>query len=233
MKFTEEQQDIRKAVRLGVPEELNSKPLIEICSYSFEEYVAMVRDFHGYVAPGVIIGGFMVDFAYRHLPPHGFRDAISETNKCLPDAIQILTPCSIGNSRLSIINSGRYALIFFDKRLSNQGIRVFVDAKKVELWPSIKNWYFKLVPKNKEDEHLLLKEIKDAGVGILNVQRVTLSQDIIEKKRQGPIAICPLCKEAYPVSNGPVCLACHSQFMHIESEDTCEIPRSKEAGGRK
>lgn len=219
MEFTEEQQDVKKAVRPGVPEERNSKLLIEICSHSFEEYVAMVRGFHGYTAPGVIIGGFMVDFAYRHLPPHGFYDAISETKKCLPDAIQILTPCSIGNSRLRIINSGRYALIFYDSQVSNQGIRVFVDAQKVEPWPLIKNWYFKLVPKNREDGHALLKDIRDAGAGILSVQRVTLSQDIIEKKRQGPIAICPLCKEAYPVSDGPVCLACHSQSMHIGSED--------------
>jgi hypothetical protein len=34
-----------------------------ICSYAFEDYVEKVRSFHGFAAPGVIIGGFMVDLA--------------------------------------------------------------------------------------------------------------------------------------------------------------------------
>ena len=41
---------------------------MNICSYTFEEYVERVRSFHGFAAPGVVIGGFMVDLAYQHLP---------------------------------------------------------------------------------------------------------------------------------------------------------------------
>jgi hypothetical protein len=50
--------------------------------------VERVKAFHGYDAPGIIIGGFMVDLAYRHLPEGGLLDALSETPKCWPDAIQ-------------------------------------------------------------------------------------------------------------------------------------------------
>ena len=47
------------------------KPAVKIRSYSFEEFVERVRAFHGFAAPGVLIGGFMVDLAYRHLPQKG------------------------------------------------------------------------------------------------------------------------------------------------------------------
>src|SRR5208337_4410957 len=87
----------------------------DILSHTFEEYAAMVESFHGYAAPGVLIGGFMVDLAYRSLPSNGLYNVICETAKCLPDAVQLLTPCSIGNRWLKIINVGRYALTFYDK----------------------------------------------------------------------------------------------------------------------
>ena len=41
---------------------------MNIRNYTFEEFVERVKEFHGYAAPGVIIGGFMVDLAYRSLP---------------------------------------------------------------------------------------------------------------------------------------------------------------------
>ena len=44
---------------------------MNIRNYTFEEFVERVKEFHGYEAPGVIIGGFMVDLAYRHLPEGG------------------------------------------------------------------------------------------------------------------------------------------------------------------
>jgi formylmethanofuran dehydrogenase subunit E len=48
----------------------------------------------------------MTDLACRHLPADGLFDAISETPKCLPDAIQLLTPCTIGDGWLTIVNEG-------------------------------------------------------------------------------------------------------------------------------
>jgi formylmethanofuran dehydrogenase subunit E len=33
---------------------------MNICTYSFEEYLHLVKSFHGHLAPGLIIGGLMV-----------------------------------------------------------------------------------------------------------------------------------------------------------------------------
>ena len=116
---------------------------MKIFSYTFEEYVERVRTFHDFAAPGVVIGGFMIELVYQHLPGEALLKAICETPKCLPDAIQILTAKTIGNGRLTIINLGRFALTFYDMS-TGEGIRVSLDQSKIEALPEIKDWLFKL-----------------------------------------------------------------------------------------
>lgn len=49
----------------------------------------VARKFHGYPAPGLIIGAYMVELAKSHMPGGVLYDAVSETSYCLPDAIQL------------------------------------------------------------------------------------------------------------------------------------------------
>ena len=49
---------------------------MKIGSYSYDEYIHLVKSFHGSLAPGLIIGGFIVDTALKNLPPGEFFDAI-------------------------------------------------------------------------------------------------------------------------------------------------------------
>ena len=88
---------------------------MNICTYSYEEYLHLVKSFHGNLAPGLLIGGFMVDLAMKHLPEGEFFDAVCETPVCLPDAVQILTPCTIGNGWLSIVPFGKFAVTLYEK----------------------------------------------------------------------------------------------------------------------
>jgi len=118
--------------------------------YTYEEYLEQVRRFHGHIAPGMVIGGFMVDLALKNLPEGEFFDALCETGACLPDAIQLLTPCTIGNGWLKVINMGRYALTLYEK-FGGRGVRVYVNAEKTDAWPELKSWYFKLKPKKEQD----------------------------------------------------------------------------------
>jgi len=46
--------------------------VMNICTYSYEEYLHLVKSFHGNLAPGLIIGGFMVDLAMKNLPEGEF-----------------------------------------------------------------------------------------------------------------------------------------------------------------
>jgi len=187
---------------------------MNILSYTFEEYIELVRSFHGYPAPGVIIGGFMVELAYQHLPKEGLFDAICETEKCLPDAIQLLTPCTIGNGWLRIMNIGCFALTLYDKH-SGKGIRVFLDPLKLDAWPEIKSWFYQQKPRGEQDNQLLMKEIKQAGANILSARQVKVDSSLLNKHRAGS-ALCPLLKEAQPPADNKTCLGCQGKISYIE-----------------
>jgi formylmethanofuran dehydrogenase subunit E len=193
---------------------------VKIKDYTFEEFVEMVRSFHGFEAVGVLIGGFMVDEAYRHLPKGRLFDALCETPKCLPDAVQLLTPCTLGNGWLSVVNVGRYALTLYDKE-TGVGVRVFVDPAKLEQWPEIRAWFFKLKTKKEQDLARLLYEAKTAGASICGTQRVRVPHRLRDKKHRGQFAICPRCKESYPLADGLVCLACNGEEMYERGPDGC------------
>ena len=109
-----------------------------------------MKSFHGYAAPGLMMGGFMVDLALSHMPEGVLFDAVCETRSCLPDAVQLLTPCTVGNGWLRILNLGRYALSLYDK-YQGDGVRVYVDAQKLRAWPEVETWMLKLKPKKAQD----------------------------------------------------------------------------------
>jgi formylmethanofuran dehydrogenase subunit E len=195
---------------------------MNIGSYSFDEYLQVVKSFHGHLAPGMIIGGVMVDLAQRRLAPGVLYDAVCETRNCLPDAVQLLTPCTIGNGWLKVINLGRFALTLYDK-YEGEGVRVFLDPAKVKDFPEIETWYLKLKPKPKQDKDLLLAQIREAGARILTWQRVTLKPQFFGRKGRGGMTVCPVCREAYPARDGGICRACQGEAPYRDPESS-EMP---------
>jgi len=196
---------------------------MNICTYSYEEYLQLVKSFHGNLAPGLIIGGFIVDLALKHLPEGEFFDALCETPVCLPDAVQILTPCTIGNGWLTILDFGRFAVTMYEKK-SGWGVRVFLDAKKLENWPEVRDWYLKRKKKHEQDLDLLLARIKEAGHDLLGVQRIRVEPEQIRSKKMGPVGFCPVCGEAYPARDGDRCRNCRGETPYTEITDI-ETPR--------
>ena len=188
--------------------------MTEACPFDIENYLHVVRSFHGYSAPGVIIGGFMVNLAKRNLPEGTLFNAICETTVCLPDAIQLLTPCTVGNGWVRIINLGRFALSLYDKDQGN-GFRVFLDPAKLEKRPEIKSWFFKLKPKAEQNMELLMAQIKEAGETLCGIDPIWVRPELLKKEKRGEIVICPSCKEAYPAKDGKVCRGCQGQSPYI------------------
>ncbi len=157
----------------------------------------------------------MVDTAKRNLPEGVLYDAICETRSCLPDAIQLLTPCTVGNGWLKVIHLGLFALTLYDKS-TYKGVRVFLDAEKVESWQEIKSWYFKIKSKREQTLEGINKEIKEAGTAILSFKQVEVRPEVVEKKHKGRIGVCPVCREAYPLSDGATCLACQGNAIYTQ-----------------
>jgi len=177
-------------------------------SYSLEEYMRIVKEFHGSLAPGLLIGGFMVDLALQNLPEGEFFDAISETKTCLPDAVQLLTPCTTGNGWLKVLDFSRYAVCLYDKN-TGEGIRVYVDPARMEQWPEIKNWFYRIKSKKEQNYRLLIDQIREAGAGLCGMKKVTIRPELMEVKKHGStIANCEKCGEAFKIKDGPLCPAC-------------------------
>ena len=190
---------------------------MKIGRYTFQEFKDLAASFHGYPAPGLLIGGYMVEMAKERIPDGTLFEALVETGKCLPDAVQLLTLCSTGNNWMKVVNLGRYALSLFDK-YSGEGVRVWVDTDKLAAFPEIHAWFLKLTPKAEQDTERLFAEIEEAGTAILSVAPVRISDRILGKHSMGEIAPCPVCNEAYPVRDGAICRGCQGDAPYVGLE---------------
>ena len=206
----------------------------DIGPYTFERFLEVAAAFHGNPAPGLIMGGFMVDACRDYLPEGILYDAVVETKKCLPDAVQLLTPPSYGNGWMRVINLGRYALTFYDK-FSGEGYRAWLDPEALKSWPEIRSWYLKTKPKKEQDRAKLFAEIKAAGRNVCRVAPVRVRPGFMAKPHMGAIGVCPVCGEGYPAADGAICRGCAGEAPYIV-EDTRPRLRAVpvgEAAGRR
>ncbi len=182
---------------------------MSICGYSFNQYVERAASSHAHPAPGVIIGGFMVDLAYRHLPEQPLIHALCETSKGVPGAIQILTPCNIVAGSLTIVDLGRFAFTLYDKS-SREGVRVSVDPVALEEWPEIRDWFFKFTPKEEQDLGALMAQIEEAEASYCAACYVRVAETLHQRKPRSGFAVCACCGESFPLADGLLCLGCQS-----------------------
>jgi formylmethanofuran dehydrogenase subunit E len=185
--------------------------------YTFAEYMELSRSFHGYAAPGLIIGGRMVDMALEQLPGGILFDAISETAHCMPDAIQLLTLCTTGNGWLKIVNLDRFALILYNKN-TGEGVRIFINSESLDTWPEIKTWFYKLKPKPEQNTPLLREQIRAAGSSIFLTRKVQIRPPWLEHRELGTRVNCPLCGESYPQKHGSICRGCQGEAPYFVSD---------------
>lgn len=191
--------------------------------YTHEEFKEAAAKFHGYPAPGIMLGAYMVELAKQCVAPfleeHGLYNAISETGQCLPDAIQILTPCTIGNGWMKICDNGRYAMSLFNK-YNGKGVRVYLDYEKLDKYPTILEWLMKLKPKREQNSELLQEEIKEAKTSIFSVQEIEALPQYYGKHGKGAVTRCALCHEPIPARNGIICEACQGKSPYVTVEQS-------------
>ncbi|MDL2316501.1 FmdE family protein [Desulfovibrio sp. OttesenSCG-928-A18] len=206
---------------------------MNIGPYSFEEFKARAKEFHGYPAPGLILGGYMVAMAQKALPEGTLFEALVETKKCLPDAVQLLTLCSAGNNWMKVINLGRYAVSLYDK-YSGVGYRVHLDMEAIEKFSEIRSWLLKDKPKREQDTDKLFRQLEEAGDSILRMNPVKVDESLLGHSHMGPVAACPECGEAYPVADGDICLGClgNAPFALLSPDGRPSEPVEKKASIR-
>ncbi len=184
-----------------------------ICGRTPEELLEDIKRFHGFVAPGLVIGAFMIDLLYDHIGRDIEADAIVETRHCLPDAVQTFTPCTIGNGWLKILDLDKFAVTKYDRNYF-EGYRTWLDPDKAIAHPNVYNWFMGLVPKKDLPRSVLMEAIFAAEKSILSIKKVRVTRHG-EREKKGEILICEQCREAYSASQGVPCQFCQGNGYYL------------------
>jgi formylmethanofuran dehydrogenase subunit E len=193
---------LARADALGVPEYL-------------QQQIARCSEFHTYPAPGLVMGVFMVDRAMEELGarPGEKVFAVAETKKCLPDPLQVIAHCTIGNNRLRVLNAGRFAIAMNRPSLSDaaEGVRVSVDSARLGEFPALRAWF---MHDRAFDERTmtaaLFDDILGGGRRYLAIERVLVQ---FEPKQEWSSGRCDTCGEPVPdtLLTSGVCSICGAQ----------------------
>lgn len=186
----------------------------DICGLSPEDFFIRMEEFHGARSPGMLVGGLMIDTALAELGPAPYINVVTETVVCLPDAVQLLTPCTMGNGFLQVLDWGKFALTAYDRQ-SLAGVRVWLDPEVVTGYPLIRRW-FERSPQggDKPAFDQLAPEIIAAGRSILVWRPVRLHRALKESSRVAT-GRCPRCGESYALRLGPTCPACQGEAYYL------------------
>jgi formylmethanofuran dehydrogenase subunit E len=112
---------------------------------SFEEYLRLAGP-NGLPRAGIILGIRMALLGLREL---GIDDAdkahddlvvVVETDRCLPDAVELVSGCRLGNRRLKLRDMGKMAATWVDLK-ANRAVRVAaredVNQRAMEMYPAL------------------------------------------------------------------------------------------------
>lgn len=186
---------------------------VDICGIELNDYIIRMEEFHGYRSPGMLLGGFMIDRGLTQLGPIPYLNVVVETVVCLPDSVQLLTPCTLGNGFMQVLDWGKFAITVYDRE-SLLGVRVWLDQGRLPAYPLIRSW-FERTGRTREkppfDE--LAHEILKARFKLIDHKAVRLLQSL-KNSRPVPTGRCPGCNESYPLHFGKLCPACSDQAYY-------------------
>ena len=185
-----------------------------LCGIPFEEYLYSMEEFHGARSPGMVIGGMLLDRAMSELGPSEFLNVACETVMCLPDAVQLLTNCTMGNGYLQVLDWGKFALCAYD-RITLQGVRAWLDLSEIGKHQVVAEWFQRTgKPRVKPPFDELAQAFLESGEDLIRWRSVKLHQALKDdaKVATGP---CPDCGESYPLRQGERCLACQGDAYYV------------------
>ena len=191
------------------------------CRLSEDQLRAAVA-FHGHWCPGLALGVRAAELALEEVGPSGDEDvvAVTETDMCAVDAVQVLTGCTFGKGNLLFVDHGKVAFSFF-RREDGKALRFFLrpPRREEELPPRAPELPSPQSPQREEERRLRrCDEILGADLAEL-FQRTEVRFLLPPEARRRATLSCFRCGEPFMESRGrlleghPVCLHC------FEAED--------------
>lgn len=180
-----------------------------LAGMDLDEFLKRAEELHGHLSPGVVAGGFMVDRALKSYEPGEFLNAVVETVVCLPDAVQILTQCTLGNGFMQVLDWGKFAITLYDRQKLD-GVRVWLDPEAVRTNDIVASWYLRSSGNGKVDKEVVIRELLSCGGGMVRSAPVSLGA-ALKSTEKVPTGICAGCGESYPLRQGERCYTCQGQ----------------------
>lgn len=186
----------------------------------FNLLLEKAKRFHGGLCAGIVLGTRIAIAGLKTLglnPLEKNRDLIVyvEIDRCLFDAIQAITGCSMGKRTLRYVDYGKFAATFLDMS-TNKAVRVSVKEKAYKrVMENGMEAMIEAYSKMPENELLRLQE----------VQLKLSEMDMPGKPRQQTVcAICGECvyngREVF-VDGKPLCRSCEST-SYYKITNVCE-----------
>lgn len=179
--------------------------------------------FRGGAEPGVAYGLKMVQAAKDFLKIRDLKKAdlyvIIESSRCLPDAIEFLTGCTIGNGRLIIKDYGKMAASFIDLN-TKRAVRVTIvpEFQRRDIAHSRRSVSLKQQRKfgqiTTHHARHAFEILKIPTKELLRVQKIKLMEPVPTTRPPTKIVFCEKCGESIReekarVQDGKIlCLVC-------------------------
>ncbi len=156
---------------------------------------------HGHLSPGVALGLRMCEISLSKLGlPKGSKllFGVSETNRCLPDAVQVGAGCTLGHNNILIVNYGKLALTLANNA-TKEGIRVALGEAAQNHSVLMANWMLRTARVSKQEEHELSLQLLVMDEKYFVIQNVKINVEA-PKVENDSIIKCAQCSEFFPSS---------------------------------
>lgn len=182
-----------------------------------KEMVELAVRLHGHLAPGLALGLRMSQIAMDRLGvSRGNKKliGISETSRCLADAMQVYTGCTLGHGNAFIEDYGKLAMTIADTK-TGRGIRVSLKNNACDLSPLMEQWMMRQGRLNRAQEEELGFQLMEMDERYLSVQDVEINK--AQNFESTRIVECLQCGDLVPealselIDGNIICRVCSCQ----------------------
>jgi formylmethanofuran dehydrogenase subunit E len=128
----------------------------------YEYFMEKANEFHGHICTGIALGIRMSLAAMRHLgldPRQKNKDIIvyAEIDRCMTDAVMVVTGCSLGRRTLKHVDYGKFAMTLVNM---TTGRAVRATSKHIHKGPEPMEEILKKIDATPDAELVSLQEVK-------------------------------------------------------------------------
>lgn len=187
--------------------------------------VEIAAALHGHLAPGIALGLRMSEIALVRLNARkGDKHliGITETARCLADAVQAATGCTLGHGNAVVEEYGKLAITIGDSR-TKKGVRVSLREDANKHSGLMNKWMMRLGKLSHEEEDELDKQLLEMDEKYFLIGYVEINRE--QNFEKSAIVGCAKCGELIPQcfsvskETGVYCRACGGEAYYKLLED--------------